>query len=177
MNSADLIEIIGNLSRSLVPVQHLLFGLAYLLGLVFFIIAMQKLRKMSESSSHDGSFVSIAYLLGASALFFLPSAMQTLSNTVFGMGNNVLQYSDYQPYNIQSSMTLVIRTAGIIWFIRGCVLLTQSSEPGVQHGPKGLTFLIAGIFAMNFESTIAFLTWFLNQITSLTLSVKSNQGY
>jgi len=176
MNSADLIEMIGNLSRSLIPVQNLLYGMSYLLGLLFFIISLQKFRKMSESSSGEGSFVSVAYLVGASALFFLPSAVETMANTTFGTGN-ILQYTQYQPYDIESSMKLLVRTAGLLWFIRGCVLLIHSSEPGVQHGPKGLTFLIAGIFAMNFENSVAFLTWFLNQITSFTLSIKTNQGY
>ena len=61
-------------------------------------------------------------------------------------------------------MGLIIRTAGIIWFIRGSVLVAQASEPGGQHGMKGLVFIIAGILAMNFDNTIAMLNTLLSRV-------------
>lgn len=180
MNTADLITMLSNLSRSLLPVESLLGGISYLLGIGFFMTGIFKLKKMAESGSHSSSnehaFVPLAYLVGASALFFLPTAMTTLSNTFFGSGN-VLQYSTYNSYNIINSIKFLVKVAGIIWFIRGCVLLVHSSEPGVQHGPKGLTFLIAGIIAINLDNTIAFLTWIMSNIADWTLSIKTSRGY
>lgn len=178
-SSTDLVTMIGNLSRSLFPVQHLISGFAYLLGILFFITAIMKLKKIGGSGgrhSQEKMFVPIAFLLGGAALLFLPSAVVSLSNTAFGAGN-ILRYANYNPYNIYSSMGLVIQTAGLLWFVRGCVLLVHASEPGVQHGPKGLAFLCAGILAMNFESTASFLNGVMQHLESLTLTIKNSQGY
>ncbi|MFC3908755.1 type IV secretion protein IcmC [Legionella dresdenensis] len=180
MNSTDLIEMLGNLSRNMFPVQSLLSGLAYLLGIIFFLTAISKLHKIGESransSSHESIFVPVAYILAGSALLFLPSMVTSLSNTVFGAGN-VLAYAKYSPYNIQSIMETIIRTAGFIWFIRGSVLMAHASHPGVKDGPKGLAFMFAGILAINFENTGQFLTWLMGQTADLTISIKQNQGY
>lgn len=178
MNSTDLVVMLGNLSRSMFSLQQLLSGLAYVLGLIFFYMAITKLKKMAASGSHSQEkiFVPMAYLLGAAALVFLPSSVHTLANTAFGTGN-ILAYASYSPYNIKASMTLIIQTAGVIWFIRGCVLLMSASQPGVKHGPKGLAFLFAGILSINFQSTISMLTGFMEQLSALTMTIKSSQGY
>jgi hypothetical protein len=175
MENNNLISMIGHVSQSLFSVMHLVGGLAYVLGLLLMIIAVNKFRNNAgHLLSSQGSFIPIAYLLGGIALLFLPSAIPALSNTVFGVGN-VLAYSSYNSMDLMSAMTVFIHTAGLIWFVRGCVLLTQASEPGVQHGPKGLLFLIAGIFAINFESTLAFINWLFNYIASFTLTSPPTQ--
>lgn len=180
MDSNDLIVMIGNVSQSLLPVQALLSGAAYLVGLLFFYTAISKLKKIgdrrAQSSSQEKMFVPISYLIGGAALIFLPTAVHTLTNTTFGVGNGI-SYIPYNPYNITSSMGLVVQTAGLIWFVRGCVLLVHSSQPGVQHGPKGLAFLCAGILAMNFQMTTSTLNSIVQGITSATISVKNAQGY
>lgn len=169
MNSTDLVTMVGNVSRSLFPVQHLLSGGAYLLGLIFFIVALIKLKKAGGGGqSSEKIFVPMAYLVGAAALLYLPSAVNLLSNTAFGTGN-ILQYTDYNPYNIYSSMGFIIQTAGLIWFIRGCVLLIHASEPGVQWGPKGLVFLCAGVLAMNFQNTANMVSTIVTHLEQLTL--------
>lgn len=171
MENNNLISMIGHFSQSAFSVQHLVAGLGYVLGLLFFWIALQKFHSIGSKKSGTSSeslFVPIAYILGGSGLLFLPTVYVTLANTVFGSGN-VLEYTKYNPYNIFNAMTVLIRTAGLIWFVRGCVLLTQASEPGVQHGPKGLLLIVAGIFAMNFETTLSFVNWLLNQVIAYTL--------
>lgn len=178
MNSADLITMIDNLSRSLFPVQRLLSGGAYLLGILFFISALSKLKKIAGSGrqSSEKMIVPIAYLLGAAALLYLPTALNLMANTTFGVGN-VLQYTDYNSYDFNSSMSLLIRTAGLIWFIRGCVLLVHASEPGEQHGTKGLVFLCAGILAINFQNTTDMINGLMGYLEQLTISVRNYQGY
>ena len=178
MNSTDLVTMIGNLSRSMFSVQHLLSGLAYLIGLVFFFLAISKLKKIGGSGGHsqEKMFVPIAYFLGGAALIFLSSTVDSLANTTFGTGN-ILQYAKYNPYSVYSSMTLIIETVGLIWFIRGCVLLVSASQPGVQHGPKGLMFLCAGVLAMNFQNTAAMLNAIMGHLEALTLTIKNSQGY
>ncbi|MFA5959945.1 MAG: type IV secretion protein IcmC [Tatlockia sp.] len=176
MNSTDLVTMIGNLSRSLFSVQSLLTGLAYVIGMLFIMMALSKFNKIAVKGSYERMLVPIAYILGGSVLLFLPSAYTVLSNTVFG-ANNILSYAKYNPYDIYSSMGLLIQTAGIIWFIRGCVLLVGASEPQVKHGSKGLLFLFAGVLAMNFQSTIAALNSAMEGLESLTLTIKTTQGY
>lgn len=180
MNTPDLVTIIGNISRSLYPVQHLITGFAYLLGILFFITAISKFRKMADrraqSSSQEKMFSPLMYLLFGAIFIYLPSALLVLSNTTFGTGN-VLNYTKLEPTSIYSSIGLMIRTAGILWFIRGSVLLVQASHPGTQEGPKGLVFLIAGVLAMNFDNTVSTINKLLEYITQVTLAVKSSQGY
>lgn len=180
MNTPDLVTIIGNLSRSLYPIQHLITGGAYILGILFFMTAIAKLRKIgdyrAQSSSHEKMYGPMMYLLFGAVLLYLPSALTVMANTTFGVGN-VLTYTSYNPANIFSSMGLLIKTAGILWFVRGCVLFAQSSEPGKQHGSKGFIFIGAGILAMNFENTIAMLNYVMGNIATWTMAVKSSQGY
>lgn len=177
--NTDLITMIGNLARSLSSVQHLVSGMAYVIGFLLIFTALQKYKsiadKRANSSSHEKMFVPTAYLFGGSALIFLPSIIDVASNSAFGVGN-ILQYSKFNPFDIVSSMKWIVRTAGLIWFIRGCILLVHASEPGVQEGPKGLTFLVAGILAMNFDNTVYYFTWIMNQILSYTLKTPANPG-
>ncbi len=121
-------------------------------------------------------FTPMMYLLVGALLIYLPSGMDLMANTAFGVGN-VLTYSNYNPANIYSSMGFLIRTAGVLWFIRGCVLVAHSSQPGTQQGLKGLVFLIAGVFAMNFDNTIAMINSALDYFVKATLSVKAAAGF
>ena len=175
----DLITIIGNFSRSLFPVQKLITGGAYLLGILFCIQAISKFKQIGESrggGSQEKIMSPMVYLFFGAALLYIPTALNTLADTAFGTGN-VLTYSHYNPSNILSSMGLFVRTAGLLWFVRGCVLVTQASEPGAQDGPKGLVFILAGILAMNFDNTIAMLNTLLSGIINWTLNVKAHYGY
>lgn len=167
---------IGNLSRSLQQVQTLLSGVAYLLGLVCFVVGLMKLKTLGAPSSQEHFATPFAFIGGGALLIYLPSTIRILANTTFGVGN-VLQYATYNPYNLYNSMTLLIQTAGLIWFIRGTVLLIYSSEPGEQHGPKGLAFLFAGILAINFQNTVNYLSTLMAKLTSLTLTISNTQGY
>ncbi|KTC82436.1 hypothetical protein [Legionella cherrii] len=180
MNTPDLIAIIGNLSRSLYPVQHLITGGAYILGILFFMTAIAKLRKIADhraqSSSQEKMYTPMMYLLMGAALLYLPSVLDTMANTTFGVGN-VLTYTSYNSSNIFSSMGLVVQTAGVLWFVRGSVLVAHSSQPGTQHGPKGLAFIVAGILAMNFDNTIAMLNYIMSTMTSWTMAVKTSAGF
>lgn len=177
--NTDLITIIGNVSRSFASVKSLVVGFAYLLGMIFFMIAIQKFKHIANqkagASSQDKLFVPAAYLVGGAALIFLPSMSSTLANSVFGV-SNILQYAAYNPYDVISSMTFMIRVVGVIWFLRGCVLIVHASEPGVQHGKKGLMFLMAGILAINFESTTAWLNWAASEAITYSSQSSTNGG-
>ncbi len=165
--STDWVVMLGNLSGSFVAVQTLLAGFAYLLGLLLVIIALTKFQSLGDShGSQEKMSVPMAYLLGGVALIFLPSTISVLSNTAFGVGN-VLQYIPYDPHSIYNSVGILVQTAGLIWFIRGCILLIHGSEPGAQEGPKGLAFLAAGILAMNFNWTMGLINSIITYLMQL----------
>jgi hypothetical protein len=167
MNSPDLIAMIGNLSRSLMPVQTLISGFGYLIGLVFVISALFQLKKVGESRGGESVFKPVMLFFIGALLIYLPSTLKALSNTVFG-SDNLLAYIAYKPYNIFNSMGIVVQTAGLLWFVRGCVLLTQGSRPNAKEGPKGLTFIAAGILAMNFKGTFAFVNYCITHLMSIS---------
>ncbi|MFI4962919.1 MAG: type IV secretion protein IcmC [Legionellales bacterium] len=178
MNNTDIVTILGNISQSLYPVQHLITGCAYVLGLVFYFVALEKMKKVAgQSNSHESKFSPFMYIVVGTALVYLPSAMNTMANTAFGTGN-VLTYPTVQRSNVYSNVGLLVQTGGLLWFIRGCVLIAHASEPsGAEHGIKGLLFLIAGIFALNFDNTIAAINSAMTQLITLTMTLKSSQGY
>lgn len=180
MTTIDLVTIIGNISHSLYPLQHLITGGAYVLGILFFITAVNKLMKIgdhrAQSSSKEQMYTPLMYLMFGAILIYLPSALHVAANTAFGAGN-VLTYTSYNPINISSSMGLLIQTAGILWFVRGCVLVAHSSQPGTQHGPKGFVFIIAGILSMNFDNTISVLNSIMGNIAAWSVSIAKSQGF
>ncbi len=167
MKLLDLITIIENISEYIGEIQRLVSGFAYVLGLILMFIAIMKYREAAEKAGSQSTFVPTAYLLSGAALLFLPAALNVVSATTFG-ASTVLSYRTYNTNDLLDAITLIVRTAGLIWFVRGCVLLAHASEPGVQHGPKGMTFLIAGILAFNFEMTFASLVWVMEKVVAYT---------
>ena len=169
MSTADITSILGNIGLSLTSVQTLVSGAGYLLGLMFVISGLYKFTKISKYSQEHVS-VPLALILGGAALIYLPTSITVVSTTFFGT-SSILQYQQYSPYNIYSSMRVIIQTAGLVWFVIGAGLLVSAAEPGKQHGPKGLLFVIAGVLAMNFDYTVesinGIFTWFM----SLTMKV------
>lgn len=161
----DLVTMIGNLSKSMDAVQSLIAGGGYLLGIALVVSGLIKFTKISVRS-REGMSIPFAYILGGSALIFLPTSIDALSNTLFGI-TSALEYTSYNPYNIYESMMVLIKTAGLLWFVRGSVLLVNAAKPGEQHGPKGFAFVLAGICALNIEYTIGWVDWLLAYLMSL----------
>jgi len=175
----DLVTMLENLSNSLGPVEQLMGHAAVLVGLLFLLKAVTKFKKIGDararSSSQERMFVPIMYVLAGAALIYLPSSIATLSQTAFGT-ENVLAYGDTGQANVINSIEFIIEVVGVIWFMRGCALLAHASEPGIQHGPKGLAFLVAGIFAVNFKLTMTGLDYVLEHLIHLFLSFKRPTG-
>lgn len=172
MISNDLIGMFGNLSQSLPSFNRLLGGLSYLLGIVFYLNSLNKFKEIFSEGGGGNHKVGVpaAYFLFGSALFFLPSMIQTFSNTLFGTGYNLLAYSESLHFNIIYSVEMLIQTIGFLWFIRGCVLLAHASQPeqgqegSKGHGPKGFLFVLASLFAINVDSTMSALNHVMTQL-------------
>lgn len=180
MNIIDLTTMLGNISQSLIPLQRLIAGGAYLLGAVFLFTAIEKFKKIGDKrsggTSQEKIYVPMIHLAMGAVLIYLPSAIQTMANTTFGAGN-VISYSTYSSVDIYQTMRTLIRTAGLIWFVRGCVLVVHSSDAGNKDGAKGLLFLITGVLAINFDNTVSMVNSMLSGLINWTISVKTNHGY
>lgn len=153
------------------PVQKLLSGMGYVLGTILVIIGLGKLKNVLEkrhAGHQEGVGAAIVFILGGALLIYLPSSVGTLSNTFFGPVNVLSYGSSGQPSPLYHAMVVIIETTGLLWFIRGTSLIISSSKPGDDKiGPKGFAFLIAGILAMNFESTTSALTTTMSYIFAL----------
>ena len=173
----DLVSIFINLSKSLAPIQELVSGFGYVLGIGLVIAAMNKFHKIgdarAQSHSQEKIFVPVAFLLMGVGLIFLPTALGTLANTVFG-SDNILSYSYEEEDDLTAAIKFLIQTTGVVWFVRGSILLAHSSEPGVKDGSKGLTFIFAAIFALNFDNTVEVLGYALEGFFSMMGTVKGN---
>ena len=156
--NADIINMIINLSKSLTPVQQLVSAFSYLIALLLFIHAISVLKKIgdyrAQGNSQEKMMTPVMLLVGGTLFAFLPSTLNVIASTTFGAGS-VLQYAKYNPLNFYNAMQMLIQTAGLIWFIRGTVLVVNAGKSGEKHGPKGLVFLIAGVAAINFQGTVS----------------------
>lgn len=171
MGSTDLIAMLANIGQSLLSVQRLLGWISYLVGILFILNGVLKLRSLSHSREHSSSkdkmFGPTAYFFFGGLLLFLPSSLRVFSSTMFGK-SNILQYTPSNTHDIFNSMAVLIQTAGIIWFMRGCVILAHSSEAGQDEGRKGFAFLGAGLLAINFQDTMGALAYLIGKLEALT---------
>jgi intracellular multiplication protein IcmC len=173
MTDASPIGILNNIANSLLPIERLVTGAAYLMGLGFAIKALMTLKSHSESRGQSagggGNSMKepLVYLLVAGMLVYFPTGFEVLMNTTFGYGN-VLAYA---PVNSSSpvlnslfgsdsevgyALSLFIQTIGVFAFVKGWVLIARSAGHGQQPGGagKGLMHVFGGILAMNIIGTL-----------------------
>lgn len=164
-------NVLNNIAGSLIPVQRLITGTAYLLGLAFAFKAIFSLKTLGESrtmmSSSGNVKEPIIYLLVSGALLYLPSAVGVILQTTFG-SSSILQYAPVDSSNsaidtlfgtgspVGPALSIIIQTIGVIAFVRGWVLIARSASQGQQPGGmgKGLVHVFGGILAMNIVATL-----------------------
>ncbi len=167
-NQADILK---NIANNLVPVQHLITGVAYLLGLLFAFKAIYTLKVYGESrtmmSGSSNIKEPVIYFVVAAMLLYFPSGLQVLLMTTFGE-SSILQYAPLNSSNqslnvlfglnsnVGRSLALIIQVIGLIAFIRGLVLIARSASQGQPPGGtgKGLVHVFGGILAMNIVATL-----------------------
>ncbi len=174
--AADITSILEHLGESIDPVTSAVQVIAYLVGFMMVWQSIKKLKTIADQrakyTTHGKMFIPLAYFLGGVSLFFLPTMVDIAKNTFFGVGSPIA-YDNWveqlrEKYGDGSIIVpRLVQLAGLIWFIRGIVLLSQSSEPGVQHGSKGLVFLVAGILAVNIHYTYELMAKLVTLITSI----------
>lgn len=167
-NNADVLR---HLADSLMPVQRLVTGTAYLIGIAFAFKAIYTLKSYGESRTMMSSSTNIKepllYLLVASIFIYFPTGFSILMQTSFGY-SSVIAYTSINSDNstintifgagssIGRPMTIIIRTIGVIAFVRGWVLIAKSASQGQPPGGtgKGLMHVFGGILAMNIVGTL-----------------------
>ncbi|KTD19357.1 IcmC (DotE) [Legionella lansingensis] len=167
-NQADILT---NIANNLLPVERLITGAAYLIGLAFAFKAIYSLKQFGESRTMYSQSASLkeplAYLLVAGIFIWFPTGLGILLQTTFG-SSSILQYAPVNSSNqalsaifgsgstIGRPLTIIIQTIGVIAFVRGWVLIARSASQGQPPGGtgKGLIHVFGGILAMNIVATL-----------------------
>lgn len=164
-------DILYNIAQNLVPVQRMVTGVAYLMGIGFAFKAIYTLKGYGESKAMMSNNASmkepLVYFLVAAVLLYLPTAVEITLNSTFG-SSSILQYAPIDSANsgldalfgsnslVGESLSIIIQTIGVIAFVRGWVLIARSASQGQQPGGtgKGLVHVFGGILAMNIVGTL-----------------------
>lgn len=168
----DQSNILMNLANSLLPVEKLVIGAAYLIGLVFAVKALFLLKAHADSRSQSGQGglkEPLVYFFVAGMLIYFPSAFEMLMNTTFGY-SNVLAYAPmdsqstlinalFGPNNaLGSSLAIIIQVIGVFAFVKGWLMIAKAASGAQSSGAggtgKGLMHVFGGILAMNIIGTL-----------------------
>ena len=163
-------NVLINIAKSLIPVQNLITGAAYFIGISFALKALLTLKQHGESKTQMSSQTSIKeplfYFMIAGFLIYFPTGFEIIMNTTFGY-SNVLAYSDS---NLTDSMfggnsqlgnavVIIFQTIGLYAFTRGWILIARAASQGQQPGGtgKGLMHVFGGVLAVNIVGTVELL--------------------
>ena len=164
---SDTTTVLVNLAQSLVPVQNLISGAAYLIGISLGLKAIYSLKIYGEARTMQASTSNIKepifYLIVAGLLIYFPTAIDVILNTSFG-SSNVLSYGDSDVMSgafsgnsdLGNAVVTIFQTIGLYAFVRGWVLIARSASQGQQPGGvgKGLMHVFGGILAVNIVGTV-----------------------
>ncbi|MBA2657032.1 MAG: type IV secretion protein IcmC [Tatlockia sp.] len=165
-------EVLNHIASNLLPVQRLITGAAYLIGLAFAFKAIVSLKSYGESRSAMSSGNAnlkepLMYILVAAIFIYLPTGVAIMLQTTFGT-SSLMQYasvnSQISGINILFGsgsvvgrpLTIIIQTIGVIAFVRGWILIARTASQGQPPGGtgKGLMHVVGGILAMNIVATL-----------------------
>ncbi|WP_419420338.1 type IV secretion protein IcmC [Legionella sp. D16C41] len=164
-------DIIVNIAKSLIPIERLVTGAAYVIGVSFAFKAIYSLKSYGEARTMMSNNTSLkeplVYLFVAGIFIYFPTGLGILLNTTFG-SSSILQYAPIDSQNptlntlfgsdsvVGQSLAIIIQVVGLIAFVRGWVLIARSSSQGQPPGGlgKGMVHVFGGIVAMNIVLTL-----------------------
>lgn len=163
-------DILNNVANNLPSVQRLISGFAYIMGIGFAFKAMYSLKtygEMRTAGSQASIKEALTYLIVASVLIYMPTAVQIVLMSSFG-SPNILAYSPVSSSNaginvlfggsaIGLPLTIIIQTIGLWSFVKGWVMIARTASGGGQQQggiSKGLVHVMGGVFALNIVETV-----------------------
>lgn len=165
------IDILRNIASNIAPVQKLITGSAYVLGLLFAFKALYSLKVYGEARTMMASGASakepLMYLFVAAIFLVSPRAISVLLASTFG-STSIMEYAPVYSSSrdldgllgvggdVGKPIAMIIQTIGYVAFVRGWVLVARASGQGQQPGStgKGLMHVFGGILAINIVSTL-----------------------
>lgn len=157
LSKTSAVTIINNLATQIPYLMRLVTGIAYIMGLVFIIIGvfrMKHLGEMRTMMSHEHSIKTpLIYLMIGTALLYFPTTIDVALSTFWSQPNPYgYKENKGQWDSFFQSVFLILQLVGTIAVIRGFLILTQLGSQG-QHGGgafgKGITHIVGGIFCIN----------------------------
>lgn len=171
--SSTYSSILDNLTPSLLEVERLVSGGAYVIGIVFLVKAIMAFKQVGEGRSGMSQGHSLKepllYLFSGIMLIYLPTAMDMILATLYGT-NEILSYNDLAAGNsvvdalfgssglFGGNLVIFIQLIGLIAFVRGWIMLAKSAhQQGGGHqggiGKAGM-HIFGGVLAINVVQTI-----------------------
>ena len=165
--ASESTTVLVNLANSLLPVQNLITGAAYVIGISFALKALYSLKMYGEARTMQSSSTSIKEplfnLLVAGLLIYFPTGLDIIMNTTFGY-SNILAYGDSDVVSsafggdseLGNALVIIFQTIGLYAFVRGWVLISRAASQGQPPGGtgKGLMHVFGGILAVNVVGTV-----------------------
>jgi len=171
--SITIYQILDNLNASIPALNSLVTGGSVLLGAVFMVRGIYKLKHFAEMrtmmSSQNSLMEPVVLLMVGAILLYWPSMLSASLETIFSTTSPLA----YQASGYGENYDVVIQTCGnmikligFIAFIRGWLLIAKYNHQGAQGGSnltKGIWHVVGGTCAINIYET-----W---QIVKSTLGV------
>lgn len=163
-------NILNNIASNLAPVEKLITGAAYLIGISFAFKALYSLKMYGEArtmmSSNTSMKEPLVYFAVAAIFIYFPTGLDIMLNSTFG-DSNILSFtngSNNQTTNslfgsgspVAWALRIIIQTIGLAAFVRGWILVARSASQGQPPGGtgKGLVHVLGGILAINIVGTV-----------------------
>lgn len=168
----DQANVLQNIASTLAPVQRMLTGLMYVMGIAFSFKAIYSLKVYGEARTMMSNNASmkepLTYLLVAGIFIYFPSALEVMISTSFGGDGSVWAYAAISSKNsafdtlfgqgsvVGKPLVLIIQVVGLIAFARGMVLIARGAGTGSQPGStgKGFMHVAGGVLAINIVQTL-----------------------
>lgn len=156
---------LNHLASNMTQVYHMVTGAAYIIGCAFAFKGLYALKVYGEARTMMATNASmkepLTYLMVGAIFIYLPTAFGILMTTTFG-SKSVLAYADlpstldFTATNGGYAILTLLRTIGVIAFVRGWVMISRSAGQGSQPGAgsKGLIHVVGGILLMNIVGTL-----------------------
>ena len=171
----QFINIFKNLLPSLLGLQKLITGTAYIIGVSLIMKGVMTLKQVGEHRNHMSQHHSLKepmyYFLSGSFLLFLPSGLKIFLVTTFG-SENIMSYTQINTSNsfinsitssgdLAHSLVLIVQIIGLVSFIKGWLIISKSGgQSGHQQGGfgKGIMHIFGGVLALNVVQSLNILS-------------------